>query len=83
MPLQGKVIHTKRLRHFGRESIENGNDATDYTRSYTACSFMPYYAQQLSNAKRDVDGQNERRPAQQGPRKDFVTKMRAMAARGG
>ena len=27
-----------------------GHDATDYNRSYTARSFVPYYAQRMSNA---------------------------------
>ena len=81
-PLGGLAPFTaRRLRRFGRESIENGNDATDYTRSYTARSFVPYYAQQLSNtnvmmtAKASHDQLNK-------DRKKFVTEMRT-AARGG
>ena len=81
-PLGGVAPFTaRRLRRFGRESIENGNDATDYTRSYTARSFVPYYAQQLSNtnvmmtAKASHDQLNK-------DRKKFVTEMRT-AARGG
>ena len=31
-----------------REAAKNGCDGTDYTRSYTASSFVPYYAQRLS-----------------------------------
>ena len=32
-----------RLRRLGRLAVENGVDGTDYTRSYTARSFVPYY----------------------------------------
>ena len=28
----------------------NGSDGTDYSPSYTASSFVPYYAQRISNA---------------------------------
>ena len=34
----------------GREAATLGHDATDYNRSYTARSFVPYYAQRMSNA---------------------------------
>ena len=81
-PLGGVAPFTaRRLRRFGRESIENGNDATDYTRSYTARSFVPYYSQQLSNtnvmmtARAFHDRLNK-------DRKNHVTEMRT-AARGG
>ena len=40
----------RRLRRLGRDAVENGNDATDYTRSYTARSFVPFYSQKISNA---------------------------------
>ena len=31
-------------------AAESGADTTDYRLSYTASSFVPYYAQRLSNA---------------------------------
>jgi hypothetical protein len=40
----------RRLRRLGREAAALGHDATDYNRSYTARSFVPYYAQRMSNA---------------------------------
>ena len=36
------------LRRLAREAAENGTDRTDYTRSYTARAFVPYYAQRIS-----------------------------------
>ena len=38
----------KYLRHLAHEATEKGTDRTDYTRSYTARSFVPYYAQRIS-----------------------------------
>jgi hypothetical protein len=40
----------RRLRRLGREAAALGHNATDYNRSYTARSFVPYYAQRMSNA---------------------------------
>ena len=40
----------RRLRRLGRDAFESGQDATDYNLSYTARSFVPYYAQRMSNA---------------------------------
>ena len=40
----------KFLRRLGREAATNGCDATDYSRSSTANSFVPYYAQYISSA---------------------------------
>ena len=40
----------RRLRRLGRLAAENGVDATDYTRSYTAHSFVPYYSQSICSA---------------------------------
>ena len=40
----------RRLRRLGRLAKENGVDSTDYSRSYTAHSFVPYYAQSISSA---------------------------------
>jgi hypothetical protein len=40
----------RRLRRLGREAATLGIDATDYNRSYTARSFVPYYTQRMSNA---------------------------------
>ena len=34
----------------GRAAAADGYDATDYTRSHTANSFVPYYAQRISSA---------------------------------
>ena len=38
----------KYLRHLAREAAESETDRTDYTRS-TARSFVPYFAQRISN----------------------------------
>ena len=38
----------RRLRRLAREAAANGTDRTDYTRSHTARSFVPYYAQRIS-----------------------------------
>ena len=40
----------RRLRRLGRLAKESGADPTDYTRSATARSFVPFYAQCLSTA---------------------------------
>ena len=40
----------RRLRRLARAAQALGHDATDYNRSYTARSFVPYYAQRMSNA---------------------------------
>ena len=40
----------RRLRRHGRAATEGGCDATDYTTSPTARSFVPFYAQRLSTA---------------------------------
>ena len=39
-----------RLRRLGRLAAENGVDSTDYMRSYTARSFVPYYTQSICSA---------------------------------
>ena len=39
----------KTLRRLGREAAVNGCDATDYNRSSTANSFVPYYSQYISS----------------------------------
>ena len=40
----------KRLRRLGRLAAENGVDFTDYTRSFTARSFVPFYSQSICSA---------------------------------
>ena len=40
----------RRLRFKGREAKASGADATDYSTSPTARSFVPFYAQRLSAA---------------------------------
>ena len=40
----------KHLRRLAREANANGTDRTDYTRSYTARAFVPFYAQRMSFA---------------------------------
>ena len=40
----------RRLRRLGRIAAENGVDGTDYSRSFTAASFVPYYAQSICSA---------------------------------
>ena len=40
----------RRLRRLGRLAAENGVDATDYKRSYTAHSFVPYHSQSICSA---------------------------------
>ena len=40
----------RRLRFKGREAKASGADATDYTTSPTARSFVPFYTQRLSTA---------------------------------
>ena len=48
---QNSFTHgARRLRRLGRDALEHGQDATDYNLSYTARSFVPYYAQRMSNA---------------------------------
>ena len=37
------------LRRLARLAKERGTDGTDYTRSYTARGFVPYYAQLISS----------------------------------
>ena len=39
---------SKRLHYLGREAKANGCDGTDYSRSTSAASFVPYYGQRLS-----------------------------------
>ena len=38
------------LRYLAREAAKHGVDATDYSRSYTASSFVPYYSQLICSA---------------------------------
>ena len=40
----------RQLRHLARLASELGCDGTDYTRSHTARSFVPHFAQRLSAA---------------------------------
>ena len=40
----------RRLRRLARDASDNGTDGTDYTHSYTARSFVPYFAQRISTA---------------------------------
>ena len=40
----------RRLRHLARKATALGTDATDYSLSYTARSFVSYFAQRMSNA---------------------------------
>ena len=40
----------RHLRYLARKAAELDHDLTDYSRSYTARSFVPYYAQQISSA---------------------------------
>ena len=40
----------RHLRRLSRDAVEGGTDGTDYTRSFTARSFVPYYAQRISTA---------------------------------
>ena len=40
----------KQLYRLGREAKELGNDSTDYQRSHTARSFVPFYAQRMCTA---------------------------------
>ena len=40
----------RHLRRLGRDAVEGGTDGTDYTRSFTARSFVPHYAQRISTA---------------------------------
>ena len=59
----------RRLRRKGREAKESGADATDYTASPTARSFVPFYAQLLSaacvlNGARAIQKSIKRRAAQ-------------------
>ena len=49
--LGGMSPATSRLfRRLGREAARSGTDGTDYTKSYTARSYVPYYAQKISGA---------------------------------
>ena len=40
----------RHLRRLARAAADDGTDATDYSRSYTARSFVPFYAQKISSA---------------------------------
>ena len=40
----------RHLRRLGRAAAEGGTDGTDYSRSFTARSFVPHYAQRISTA---------------------------------
>ena len=40
----------RHLRRLGRAAAEEGCDGTDYSRSYTAHSFVPHYAQSICSA---------------------------------
>ena len=40
----------RHLRYLGREAAKHGVDATDYSRSYTASSFVPFYSQLICSA---------------------------------
>ena len=40
----------RRLRRLARDAATNGYDATDYTLSSTARSFVSFYAQRISSA---------------------------------
>ena len=40
----------RRLRRLARDAATSGCDATDYTISSTARSFVPFYAQRISSA---------------------------------
>ena len=40
----------KQLYCLGHEAKEHGNDSTDYQRSHTARSFVPFYAQRMCTA---------------------------------
>ena len=40
----------RRLRRLARAAAELGTDRTDYRRSYTVSSFVPFFAQRLSSA---------------------------------
>ena len=40
----------RHLRRLGRAAADEGRDGTDYTRSYTARSFVPYFGQRISTA---------------------------------
>jgi len=40
----------RHLRLLGRIAEASGTDATDYSRSYTAHSFVPFYAQRICSA---------------------------------
>ena len=66
-----------RLRRLGRLAVENGVDETDYSRSYTARSFVPYYAQSICSAcvMHGADG------ILKGLRKVSHARLRAVAGR--
>ena len=38
----------RHLRYLGRTAAANGTDGTDYSRSYTAKSFVPHYTRSAS-----------------------------------
>ena len=41
---------SKHLKYLARRARDLESDATDYTRSYSANSFVPYYSQRMSAA---------------------------------
>ena len=45
-----RACHARRLRRLARDAATSGCDATDYTISSTARSFVPFRAQRISSA---------------------------------
>ena len=50
MPDVMSPFAARHLRRLGRAAATEGCDGTDYTRSYTARSFVPHFGQRISTA---------------------------------
>ena len=72
----------RRLRRLGRAARALGTDTTDYAASYTASSFVPYYAQRITSAC-VLNGARGVFKALNKERAKFAKTIAAQAARGG
>ena len=72
----------RRLRRLGRAARTLGIDTTDYAASYTAASFVPYFAQRITSAC-VLNGARGVFKALNKERAKFAKATAAQAARGG
>ena len=70
----------KYLRRLAREATEKDTDRTDYTRSYTARSFVPYFAQRISTYSIVTNGTRGTAVSSKASRAGDPLNLRASAA---